>query len=196
MIRDRRQDIVNAAIELFARNGFRGTTTRDLAGHAGVNEAIIFRHFKTKRDLYSAILDLKLCQGRDPDTAARFQSLIDARDDEGFFTDLARSVLTRHEQDSTFMRLILFSALEGHELAEMFMNAVSGPDKLRDYILLRTEEGAFRDVEPTLVAMGFMGMLFGYVQRQEIFRDKNRRPYEREFVVRTFVSLFLRGIQS
>ena len=37
-----------AAMELFAKKGFRGTTTRDLAAHADVNEAIIFRHFKTQ----------------------------------------------------------------------------------------------------------------------------------------------------
>ena len=39
----KRQEIIKAAIEVFARNGFRGTTTRDLASHAEVNEAIIFQ---------------------------------------------------------------------------------------------------------------------------------------------------------
>ena len=40
-----RIEILKAAMELFAKNGFRGTTTRDLAAHANVNEAIIFQVF-------------------------------------------------------------------------------------------------------------------------------------------------------
>jgi hypothetical protein len=39
--RCKRQDIIKATFEVFAPNGFRGTTTPDLAAHAEVNEAII-----------------------------------------------------------------------------------------------------------------------------------------------------------
>jgi AcrR family transcriptional regulator len=42
---DRRKAIVAAAVPLFARNGFAGTTTRELAAAAGVSEALLFRHF-------------------------------------------------------------------------------------------------------------------------------------------------------
>ena len=42
---DRRRQILAVAMELFARRGFRGTTTRQIAERAGVNEAIVFRHF-------------------------------------------------------------------------------------------------------------------------------------------------------
>ena len=60
MKQDRRQQIIAAAMELFAKKGFRGTTTRDLATQADVNEAIIFRYFKTKEELYSAIIEHKV----------------------------------------------------------------------------------------------------------------------------------------
>src|SRR5207244_13067754 len=65
MKHDRRQEILAAAMELFAKKGFRGTTTRDLATEADVNEAIIFRHFNTKEELYSAILEHKAGENRD-----------------------------------------------------------------------------------------------------------------------------------
>ena len=51
----RRKQIVDVAIRLFSEKGFRGTTTKEIALAAGVNEAIIFRHFTTKKDLYSEI---------------------------------------------------------------------------------------------------------------------------------------------
>ena len=54
---DRRRQLLNVAIESFARHGFSGTKTKDIAAAAGVSEAILFRHFATKEDLYHAILD-------------------------------------------------------------------------------------------------------------------------------------------
>src|SRR5499427_8977138 len=54
-----RQQILETAITLFAQRGFRGTTTKEIALAAGVNEVTIFRHFATKQELYSAILDVK-----------------------------------------------------------------------------------------------------------------------------------------
>src|SRR5438552_19201120 len=56
---DRRSQIVDVAAQLFSRNGFNGTTTKQIAEQAGVSEAIIFRHFQTKQELYSAIIDYK-----------------------------------------------------------------------------------------------------------------------------------------
>jgi AcrR family transcriptional regulator len=59
---DRRKAIVTAAVPLFARNGFAGATTRELAAAAGVSEALLFRHFPSKQSLYREILALG-CEG-------------------------------------------------------------------------------------------------------------------------------------
>src|SRR6201992_505331 len=59
---ERRKAIVAAAVPLFARNGFAGTTTRELAAAAGVSEALLFRHFPSKQSLYREILTLG-CEG-------------------------------------------------------------------------------------------------------------------------------------
>src|SRR5665213_2764314 len=59
---DRRRAIVTAAVPLFARKGFAGTTTRELAAAAGVSEALLFRHFPSKQVLYREILALG-CEG-------------------------------------------------------------------------------------------------------------------------------------
>src|SRR6202035_3818563 len=58
----RRRAIVMAAVPLFARDGFAGTTTRELAAAAGVSEALLFRHFPSKQSLYREILALG-CEG-------------------------------------------------------------------------------------------------------------------------------------
>jgi AcrR family transcriptional regulator len=53
---ERRQAIVDAAMPLFARKGFGGTTTKEIARAAGVSEALVFQHFPSKAALYQAIL--------------------------------------------------------------------------------------------------------------------------------------------
>src|SRR5215510_7767505 len=106
----KKQDIVRAAVELFSRKGFRGATTRDLAAHADVNEAIIFRYFKTKEELYRAILEEKLSQSRDF-PCVELEELAASGDDRAFLEAVGEKFLEKHEQDTTFMRLLLFSAL-------------------------------------------------------------------------------------
>jgi TetR/AcrR family transcriptional regulator, transcriptional repressor of aconitase len=53
----RRSRIVDAALPLFARKGFAGTTTKEIAEAAEVSEALLFKHFPTKAALYGAIQD-------------------------------------------------------------------------------------------------------------------------------------------
>lgn len=59
---ERHKAIVTAAVPLFARKGFAGTTTKELAEAAGISEALLFRHFPSKKHLYGEILRLG-CEG-------------------------------------------------------------------------------------------------------------------------------------
>jgi AcrR family transcriptional regulator len=47
-----RQLLLDAARDLFAERGFKGTSTRDIAERAGVSEVMIFRHFGSKANLF------------------------------------------------------------------------------------------------------------------------------------------------
>src|SRR6516164_7193784 len=141
MKHDRRQEILMAAMELFAKKGFRGTTTRDLASEADVNEAIIFRHFNNKEELYTAILEYKVGEAQTP-RMEELERLMKGTDDEAVFTALGRAFMERHEKDSTFIRLLLFSALEGHQLSEMFIASMTARKPFSNYIQKRINEGA------------------------------------------------------
>src|SRR5437763_598525 len=117
---ERRLQILRVAMNLFSQRGFRGTTTKEIALAAGVSEAMVFRHFATKEELNSAILDQKACLH---DAIAPCQAVADAiarEDDRAVFEAMALDALNHHEQDPQFQRLLLHSALEEHELAQMF----------------------------------------------------------------------------
>jgi AcrR family transcriptional regulator len=71
---ERRELILKAARRVFAENGFRGTTTKALAGAAGVSEALLFQHFPTKEALYTAMLSA-LFGEQEPDANSKFLAM-------------------------------------------------------------------------------------------------------------------------
>ncbi|MGH2819904.1 MAG: TetR/AcrR family transcriptional regulator, partial [Actinomycetota bacterium] len=55
--RDRREDILQASLHLFAEKGFHGTSMRDIARAANITEGLIYHYFASKRDLFRAIIE-------------------------------------------------------------------------------------------------------------------------------------------
>src|SRR5262245_50952705 len=193
---NRRRQIVAVAAELFSQKGFSGTTTKEIADRVGVSEAIIFRHFATKDDLYRAILDYKVEQ-----THQRMQENLDEaarrKDDDAYFGSLAYEMLEFHSKDRSFMRLLLFSALEGHDLSDIFFHSTAREMKnqILRYIKQRITDGAFRQVDPALAARAFVGMVLNQAQVRNIFHDDDLRFSNRQMADR-FVDIFLQGIRK
>jgi AcrR family transcriptional regulator len=53
----RREQLVAAAIEIFAKQGFHATSMNDIADAAGVTKPVLYQHFVSKRELYLALLE-------------------------------------------------------------------------------------------------------------------------------------------
>src|SRR5215472_623438 len=176
---DRKRQIIEASMQVFARKGFRGTTTRDLATEAGVNEAIVFRYFKTKEELYTAIIEHKADEHRNAQIE-ELERLAAPADEEKFFESVGRSFLRRHEEDTTLLRLLLFSALEGHQLSETFVSSMAVRHPIGNYIQQRIDSGAFRPLNAQLAARGLFGMFASFVLWQEIFGFKGKHPHDRD----------------
>jgi len=51
-----RERILDAAEQLFAKRGFEGVTVRQIMSRAGADVALAYYHFKSKRDLFDAVL--------------------------------------------------------------------------------------------------------------------------------------------
>jgi AcrR family transcriptional regulator len=189
---DRRRQLLRVAIDVFARNGFSGTKTKDIATAAGVSEAILFRHFATKEDLYHAILDLKE-DTDDLDQKNRdLQALMDARDDRGVFLTVARQIGASFSDDAAFHRLMMYASLEGHLMANLFRERFVLPSgqRLGKYIAQRQKEGAFRRCDPQVAVMFSAGSFVQYAMSRHIFGFK-RPSRGDEAVFKELVGLIL-----
>jgi AcrR family transcriptional regulator len=194
---DRRSQIVAIAGELFSQKGYRGTTTKEIAERAGVSEAIIFRHFATKDDLYAAILDSKVRQTAEG-MKAQLAEAAGRKDDKAFFGLLAFEMLEFHCKDQTFIRLLLFSGLEGHDLSHLFFNSAARDvkDSIRRYIKQRISDGAFRQVDPAVAARAFVGMVLHQVQVRTIFSGTEDIKLSNKQIAERFVEIFLNGVSE
>jgi AcrR family transcriptional regulator len=196
---ERRLQILRIAVRLFSQRGFRGTTTKEIAQAAGVSEAMVFRHFANKEELYTAILDHKACEGEIEDPCALVSDAVRQKDDRAVFETLAFSALEHHEHDREFLRLLLHSALEGHELAQMFWdrNILQVYGFLGSYIGERQRDGVFRAIEPKIVVRAFIGMLIHHSLNNNLW-DPSRRLLDitNEEAAREFTEILLRGIKN
>ena len=154
----RRQHLISTALELFASQGFEGTTTREIAQRSGVTEAIIFRHFPTKEDLYWAVIE-EQCNIRG--AVPRLREMLDSDADEVTkFTQIAEDILERNTKDPKLFRLLLFCGLENHELSDRFFQTRISErfEILAEYIRDGIRQGRFRKMDPLIAARGFFGM--------------------------------------
>jgi AcrR family transcriptional regulator len=199
---DRRDQILGVARLLFAKQGFRGTTTRQIADQAQVNEAILFRHFRSKEALYWAVLDHL---SRQRNNRGNLQALIAERvrsgkpeAEEEFFTAIAEGLLARARRDPTFLRLFLFSALERHSLSQRFFRTYTTVywDLLTKYIRGRMRAGEFRATNPLLAARSFIGMVGHYNIMHSLLGPGKYPDYSDRVVSKTLARIWLGGLRN
>ena len=193
---DRKQQLLETALDLFSRKGFEGTTTKELACAAGVAEAVIFRHFSSKQALYTAALDYKVHNGEAKNWLTETRACMERDDDEGLFRTIASRVLRSYRTDPRFERMVLFAALEGHEVALAYVREQSFPlvQLLDEYIARRQAQGALLGLRPVYVLSAIFGMAHHYAQASQMFRVIPDPPPDEE-VVNAFVRILMNGIR-
>jgi AcrR family transcriptional regulator len=196
---ERRLQILRTAVSLFSQRGFRGATTKEIAQAAGISEAMVFRHFATKEELFAAILDHKACAEGLGDPCEWVADAVERKDDRLVFETMAYRALQQHEQDPDFMRLLLHAALEEHQLTEMFWDTfvLRIYEFLGNYIRERQRDGAFREIDPRVVVRALIGMVMHHSLNNTLW-DPSRRllNISNEEAAHDFTEILLKGIEN
>lgn len=193
---DRRRQILEVAIDLFSKRGFGGTTTKQIAEAAQVSEAIIFRHFATKQDLYAAILEMKAREAGKDQWMEELRELAETQDDAKLFRAVATRMVKGYGADKAFQRLIAYSALDGHEFARILHGrALPFHNFLCDYIVKRQKAGAIRQMEPGLVVFALISMPAHFGHLTKLYGFDITKASDEE-AVDAFVDILLNGIRQ
>ena len=147
--------VLHAASKLFAANGFRGTSVRQIANRAKVNEVTVFRLFNSKRGLYKEVLENKLKKAG----PLWVPSAIEADREDDIFSILAKDL--QRTFDSEFIRLLFFAALENRE--ELRKSVSPRMDRfyceLAEHLQKQMEKGTIRDADPRLMAKALVTLV-------------------------------------
>jgi TetR/AcrR family transcriptional regulator len=193
---DRRRQLLETALDLFSRKGFEGTTTKEIAAAAGVTEAIIFRHFPNKQALYTAVIDFPHEAGEFDQWLAEWRSHMDSNDDEGLIHSIIKCVITKYRRDARVQRMLLFAALEGHQLGLEHNRRRSYPifELLVQYVARRQAEGALCKCNPGAIVAAAAGMADHYGMMTELF-GFNPNTDDRQAAI-DFTRIMMHGIRT
>lgn len=193
---DRRRQLLETALDFFSRKGFGGTTTKEIAAAAGVTEAIIFRHFPTKHDLYNAVIDHHHHGGEITECIAQCKTCMDRNDDEGLVRTIIDKIIESHRRDQRGHRVLLFAALEGHETGLEHARQLSFPvfELLCQYFARRQSEGALNQGNPGAIVAAVAGMAAHYANMTQMFGFPTNVS-DRQ-IADSFVAIILNGIQQ
>ena len=164
---DRQRQLLDAALTVFSRKGFKGATTKEIAAAAGVAEAVIFQHFPSKEALYNAVLDLNLGAWETGRDAEAVRKCMERCDDEGLLRTLILCILKYYRTDAAFHRVVLFAALEGHEQGISRLREQFAPvyKQFQEYVEKRQREGALVNGDPFAILVSITGVAnhYGFV---------------------------------
>ena len=195
--KQRRAQIIEAAITLFGRHGFKGATTRALAEALGVSEATIFKHFPTKGDLYAAAFEHRTGVGGNA-LVSELQGFMDRQDDEGLLRTLFRAVLDGYEKDRDLHRMLMYAYLEqeGDAAKRLWTQMQRYPlfTFLDHYVRRRQAEGAFVSDAPGLLASALLTLPAQHAISTRLYGVD--AEHSDDVVVETFARLLLDGART
>ena len=145
--------ILEAAVQLFARQGFSGTSTRKIARLAGVNEASLFRHFSSKQELFWAALQSRLghlCLGKE------LQNALSQRAKPEVVLPLLIELLVQvATYQAELIRLLDVGLLEQRPRVEIVYRKQIAPifQAITDYLDACVKSGVLRGMDPSLTTI-------------------------------------------
>lgn len=183
--------ILKAAQQLFARKGYDGTTTRDLAQSAGVAEGTIFRHFPNKK----AILIEVATEGWIEILTDLLTELSEMGSYKAVAQVMRRRMLSLHE-NADLMRVCFLEAQFHPELRDRIQSEVIAKmtDVAEAFFETAMEKGVYRPMNPRIVAQVFLGMFAVAGFSYNTLIEPGARPKAMQEVAEGLADIFLNGV--
>lgn len=184
-----RQEILQSAHQLFLKNGFHGTSMRQIAQGAGIAVGGIYNHFRSKDEIFMAVLS-----ARHPiyDILPALNA-VEGQDIESFVRDSAHKMveIVKGRPDFLnlmFIELVEFNAVHVPQLFQTFF-----PQALAFVQRFFNNRQELRPIPIPILLRAYMGLFFSYVITDILMSDL--MPEEMEAItLEHFVDIFLHGI--
>jgi AcrR family transcriptional regulator len=186
-----RSRILQAAQRLFARRGFDGTTTHDLAEAAGVAEGTLFRHFENKK----AILVEVVTQGWVEILTDLLTELSEMASYKAIAQVMKKRMLNLH-QNADMLRVCFMEAQFHPDLRDRIQAEVivKMTDVAEAFFQTAMERGIYRPMNPRIVAQVFLGMFTVAGFSQDTLMPEQSSPDAMKEMAEGIADIFLNGV--
>lgn len=186
--------IEDAALQVFVKQGFHGTSIRDIANASGVSIGNIYNYYKTKEDLYRALAEryeARMQQLR----AAAVEGLDDLFDPEAL-TALAERVKQIVFQEADYWRLMYIDVTEfgNQHFAHIYRNLAKDLKSKLGAKLLVPRRGQWNGVDPALAFASLYLQFFTYFLVETLFGGKNHLGVPDDQAIQQMITIFTRGL--
>ena len=164
--------IVEAAVQLFARKGFRGTSTRNISRLARINQVTLFRYFPRKAELFSAAIESRLSQIR---MGRELQSKLAADESLNVTVPmLTEFLMVNFFYPPDLLRLISVAVFEVPGTDRMVREYL-GPffDTIHGYFERCAAKGLIGNVEPSVATLSLAGVVSAHRNYYQLFTERD-----------------------
>jgi AcrR family transcriptional regulator len=183
--------ILEAAVQLFSRQGYSGSSTNEIARLAGVSEVTVFRHFPRKRDLFWAAAESRLRRIRmSRELRSRLEGDENPRTALPGIIELLVEIVYQHPETVRLLYLSLFELEHG---AERILRKHLVPlfQPLREYLSRCTAKGLIRELDPGITALGFAALVATHQGLQFVLTGNQARTANVDEAIATYTSFWM-----
>ncbi len=193
----RRQQILDAALHVFAERGFTRATNKDIARAAGIKSpGLIYHYFENKEDVLKAVLE------NFAPTLQQFRSTdgLNALPVKDGLRLIAASYLAMADDPSrgACFRVLVAEAVVSDDVARLI--AQIGPMRMlgliAGFLRSKMEAGELKTMDPNLAARCFLGPLMTFMFSRHLLKMQESPRLSSETIAENVISVFLRGIAA
>ncbi|ODT89433.1 TetR/AcrR family transcriptional regulator [Phenylobacterium sp. SCN 70-31] len=192
---DRPDEIVSAALEVFAEKGFAAARLDDIARRAGVSKGAVYLYFETKEDVFRAVVDRAIAPNLDA-----LRAILSAH--PGPFPDLIRQLLgvlvgvAAGTSLGGVLKMVVGEARNFPELARIWHDELVAKalGAATEAIATAQLRGQVRAGDPRAYALQLVSPILMGVLWRETFVPVGARPFDLTDLAGQHLETFLNGI--
>lgn len=195
----KQRQILKAAVEMFAEQGYASTSTSEIAKRAGVAEGTIFRHYKTKKELLFAIVSPMITKFAVPFFAQHFVKKVFNQETNGYEEFLRNIIHNRFEfvkENVTLLKIVLQEVAFHEELQERYKSIFQENvlPRFEEMVSHFQEKGQIKDYPVHSVIRLTISTIIGFLVTRFIIMPEYDWDDERE-IDRT-IDFIMNGLEA
>ena len=193
----RRDEVLDAALELFTEKGFAATRVEDIAAKAGISKGTVYLYFPSKEAVMEGLIHRALSP-----VALKALSAIDAvgLDPQTVVKTIGGLVADRLNDPkvSAIPKLILRESAQFPELAQIYRREVIDRilPPLVELIRRNIDKGRFRDVDPEMTIRSVVGPIIAHMLIAEVFGISPEGGLQMDRLIANHIDILFNGLSA